>query len=113
MFKSSGIRKAGIDVSVTALGGALFIFVLAALVFFYITATDTEHDKEYISIAGELRVLSQSIVEDAVESSGANVEAFKQLKTTRNTFESMLTKLHEGEPEKGLPPSAEQGDVML
>lgn len=110
MFKSSGNRKTGVAVNVTTiLGAALILFVVLSLFFFSVTATNTEHDKQYISVAGELRVLSQSIVEDAVESSAANVEAFKQLKATRNGFEALLTKLHEGDAEKNLPPTADQG----
>jgi len=109
MIKSS--KKFGADQRV--LGVALFLFVAVALGVFVYTANKTENDKQYISIAGELRVLSQSIVEDSVSSSGANVEAFKQLKNTRNTFERMLNRLHDGDPETGLPASSGEGDPAL
>jgi len=109
MIKSS--KKFGADQRI--LGIALFVSVLVALGIFIVTSNKTENDKQFISIAGELRVLSQSIVEDSVSSSGANVEAFKQLKNTRNTFERMLNRLHDGDPETGLTPSADENDPVL
>jgi twitching motility protein PilJ len=86
-------------------GVLLLIFVLALGITFNYIDTATKHDKEYIRLAGEQRVLSQRIVKDAVESSSANVEAFKQLKKTKNNFEQNLKFLTEGNPDLGLPPT--------
>ncbi|HEY5601767.1 MAG TPA: methyl-accepting chemotaxis protein [Gammaproteobacteria bacterium] len=93
------------DKGLFVLGALLTIAILAAFFIFNIVATNTVHDKEYINQSGELRVLSQSIVKDAVEASSANVEAFKQLKLSRNLFEQNLNQLRDGNPESGLPPS--------
>jgi len=109
MIKSS--KKLGADQRI--LGSLLILSVAVAFAIFVTTANKTENDKQLISIAGELRVLSQSIVEDSVSSSGANVEAFKQLKNTRNTFERMLNRLHDGDPETGLNPSSDENDAAL
>ncbi len=85
-------------------GGALILLVLAVASFVYV-GTQADYDKEYISLAGEQRVLSQSLVKNAVESSSAKVEAFKQLKQARISFENILNALVSGNPETGLPPS--------
>lgn len=95
--------------------GASLLASLVALA--YITtkvATYSTYDKEYISLAGEQRVLSQSIVKDAVEASSANVEAFKNLKQARNAFKDSLQKLTAGNPDSGLPgaPETVSADLM-
>jgi len=95
------------DKSLVVLGALLTVSILAAFGIFNYVATNTAHDKQYINLTGEQRVLSQSIVKDAVEASSANVEAFKQLKLTRNMFEQNLNYLRDGNPETGLPPSPE------
>ena len=95
------------DKSLVVIGALLTVSILAAFGIFNYVATNTAHDKQYINLTGEERVLSQSIVKDAVEASSANVEAFKQLKLTRNMFEQNLNFLRDGNPETGLPPSPE------
>ena len=99
--------KIAADKSLFVIGSLLTISILAAFFIFNFVATNTQHDKEYINLSGEQRVLSQSIVKDAVEASSANVEAFKQLKLTRNMFEQNLSFLRDGNPDTGLPPSPE------
>ena len=93
-------------------GGALILLLLAVSAFVYVN-TQAGYDKEYISLAGEQRVLSQSLVKDAVESSSAKVEAFKQLKQARISFENILNTLVNGNPETGLPQSPEAVQVNL
>jgi len=105
--------KLAADKSLVVLGVMLTISILAAFGIFNYVATNTKHDKDYINITGELRVLSQSIVKDAVESSSANVEAFKQLKLTRNLFEQNLNYLRDGDSEKGLPASPDNVSEQL
>jgi twitching motility protein PilJ len=99
--------KIAADKGLFVLGALLTLSILAAFVIFNFVATNTKHDKEYINLSGEQRVLSQSIVKDAVEASSANVEAFKQLKLSRNMFEQNLNYLRDGNPETGLPSSPE------
>lgn len=89
------------------------LLVVALILFFatfYFTSVWTKEDKEYIKLAGEQRVLSQRIVKDAVESSSANVEAFKALKQTKNSFEHNLTILTDGNPDSGLPATPTSDD---
>jgi len=105
--------KYSLDKVQIALGTLLLVFLVLLFITLTYIASNTRNDKEYISLAGETRVLSQSIVKDAVESSSARVEAFKLLKQTRDAFELNLNKLHEGNPESDLPPSPELIDESL
>ena len=105
--------KIAADKSLVVIGALLTISILAAFFTFNVVATNTQHDKEYINLSGEQRVLSQSIVKDAVEASSANVEAFKQLKLTRNMFEQNLNFLRDGNPDTGLPPAPESVTEQL
>jgi len=106
----------GVMLTISILAAFGTISILAAFGIFNYVATNTTHDKQYINYTGELRVLSQSIVKDAVEASSANVEAFKQLKLTRNLFEQHLNYLRDGNSEVNLPSSpdkvAEQLDAV-
>ena len=86
-------NKLTTDKSLFVIGAALALSFLAAVLIFGYVAEKSKNDKDYINTTGELRVLSQSIVKDAVEASSANVEAFKQLKLTRNKLEQNLNVL--------------------
>ena len=101
------------DKSLVVIGVLLTVSILPAFGIFNYVATNNAHDKDYINLTGEQRVLSQSIVKDAVEASSANVEAFKQLKLTRNMFEQNLNFLRDGNPETGLPPSPDSVTEQL
>lgn len=98
-------NKFAVDKGLIIIGSFLMVFLFLLFLTLNYVATNTAFDKEYISKAGEQRVLSQSIVKDAVEASSANVEAFKQLKQTRDEFDRILTTLRDGDPDTGLPPS--------
>jgi len=97
--------KFAVDKGLLVIGALLTALIFAFAITFNYVATHTSQDKEYINITGEQRVLSQSIVKDAVEASSANVEAFKELKQIRNMFEENLSYLRDGNPEKDLPSS--------
>ncbi len=111
---SAFTSKLSVDKIQLVIGGALLASLVALAYITTQVATYSTYDKEYISLAGEQRVLSQSIVKDAVEASSANVEAFKNLKQGRNAFESILHKLTMGNEDTGLPsaPESIQADLM-
>ena len=100
--------KLSVDKIQLVIGAALLASLVGLAYIMNTVAKNSTHDKEYISLAGEQRVLSQSIVKDAVEASSANVEAFKNLKQGRNTFESISQKLTAGNEETGLPAAPEK-----
>ena len=102
------------DTGLLALGAALLVLLLSSVATFFYVGTHASYDKEYISLAGEQRVLSQSIVKNATESASANVTAFKLLRQTRDKFENNLNLLHDGNPETGTPgvPEEMQATIM-
>ena len=112
-MKKGSSSKFATDKVLYILGGAgLLLMVLAVAVFIYVGKNAT-YDKEYISIAGEQRVLSQRIVKDAVEAAKANVDAFKSLKRDRAAFDHNLTKLRAGDSASGLPASPSQAQQHI
>lgn len=104
-MKIASNSKFAADTGMLVLGAALLLLLASAVAVFFYVDTQANYDKEYISLAGELRVLSQGIVKNSVESASANVSAFKLLKQTRNEFENNLNLLRDGNPETGLPAS--------
>ncbi len=83
------------------------LVILLGILFGYSTIK-AQHDKEYINLAGEQRLLSQRILKYATSASQANVEAFAKLKETHDLFQSALDKLRNGDPSTGLPPSPKE-----
>lgn len=79
----------------------LFIVLIVSIVllfanFAYLN-TQSNHDKQYIGHAGELRVLSQRIAKNATEAAAGKGEAFKLLKDARNDFEKRWNILVNGD----------------
>lgn len=95
------------DSGALTLGVLLLVFLILSVASFVYVDIQTSHDKEYIRLAGELRVLSQNIVAHAAESANANanVATFVSLDKARNQFALNLKLLQEGNPNIGLPPS--------
>ncbi|MDH4565796.1 chemotaxis protein [Pseudomonas sp. BN414] len=106
----SGVRS-------TSLIAGLFVVLIIAIVllfanFAYLN-TQANYDKEYISHAGELRVLSQRIAKNSTEAAAGKAEAFALLKDARNDFEQRWNFLVKGDASTGLPaaPVAVKGEV--
>ncbi|HWQ94492.1 MAG TPA: methyl-accepting chemotaxis protein [Gammaproteobacteria bacterium] len=106
-------RKAlGRDRELVFLIGALVTFiVLLALNFGYV-GQQSNYDKEYISLAGELRVLSQRIAKNA-EAAVTRSEAFPQLKDARDQFAQIISRLKGGNTLTGLPPTPDAAASQL
>ena len=108
MKKQSGIHfLSGLRSNV--LIGALFAILVVSVVllfvnFAYINA-QSNYDKQYITQAGELRVLSQRIAKNATEAAAGKAEAFALLKDARNDFETRWGYLVDGVVENDVPPA--------
>jgi len=101
------------DKTLSLLVATLLVSVIALGVIFGLVAKYSEDDKHYISIAGELRVLSQNIVKNAGEASSARVSAFPLLKESHDNFASALEQLQNGDSSLGLPSSPGAIDGQL
>ncbi len=110
MNKQSGSQfLAGLRSNV--LIGALFAILVVSVVLLFVNFayinTQSNYDKEYITQAGELRVLSQRIAKNATEAAAGKAAAFALLKEARNDFETRWGFLVEGDTENGIPPAPE------
>jgi twitching motility protein PilJ len=93
-------------------GGLLqLIAVSIAVVFIALVVTIVinyqrgAYDNEYLTTAGEQRVLSQTMTSFALEASRGDESAFDRLRNFRNQFETSIKAFNEGDPEKGFAPS--------
>lgn len=84
---------------------ALIVFIMLLFANFAYLNTQSNYDKQYISHAGELRVLSQRIAKNATEAAAGKAAAFKLLGDARNDFSQRWEYLQKGDPSTGLPPA--------
>ena len=84
---------------------ALIVFIMLLFANFAYLNTQSNYDKQYISHAGELRVLSQRIAKNATEAAAGKAAAFKLLIDARNDFSQRWGYLKKGDPATGLPPA--------
>jgi len=73
--------------------------------FWYITIKD-KHDKHFISLAGELRVLSQAIAKDSSNALDGSYDSFASLLTHRDEFDHYINILKRGDEKLAVPSSA-------
>eukprot|EP01132_Coremiostelium_polycephalum_P014302 gene14303-17386_t len=69
---------------------ALIVFIMLLFANFAYLNTQSTYDKQYIGHAGELRVLSQRIAENATEAAAGKAAAFKLLGDARNDFAQQM-----------------------
>ncbi|MCK9238140.1 MAG: methyl-accepting chemotaxis protein [Thiopseudomonas sp.] len=116
-MKKLSADKLTSDVRGSALRTGLFVTLVLAIVVIFINIvylnTQTSYDKEYISHAGELRVLSQRIAKNATEASAGKTDAYAQLKDARDDFERRWKYLDNGDSATGLPPAPEDVDPEM
>ena len=91
----------------SSLIAGLFVGLIVSIVLLFANFTylnvQSGYDTEYITHAGELRVLSQRIAKNATEAAAGKAEAFVLLKDARNDFDRRWDYLTKGNPDTGLP----------
>ena len=112
---NAGNLLAGVR-SNTLIAGLFIVLIISIVLLFANFAylnTQSNYDKEYISHAGELRVLSQRIAKNATEAATGKAEAFPLLKEARNGFQERWGFLTEGNEASGLPaaPASMQAEM--
>jgi len=116
MKASPGSAILSIFLNNTARLGFIVAFVVFILAFLGITVFvqyKTDQDAEYISHAGELRVLSQQVAKNSVEAAAGKEEAFRLLRAARTNFETRWGYISKGNENTGLPPSPVEGIAEL
>ena len=77
---------------------ALIVFIMLLFANFAYLNTQSNYDKQYISHAGELRVLSQRIAKNATEAAAGKAAAFRLLSDARNDFSQRWSYLKKRRP---------------
>ncbi|NOY66837.1 MAG: chemotaxis protein [Gammaproteobacteria bacterium] len=96
MSKANANTMLGFEKKYGGIFIALIVFIIIMGVIFYMVGIQTKHDKEYIRLAGEQRVLSQRIAKYALEASIGNQVAFDRLKLYRDQFQKTVDILKNG-----------------
>ncbi|WP_120994845.1 methyl-accepting chemotaxis protein [Stutzerimonas urumqiensis] len=119
MTKTFDINTLWVGFRSNRLIAGLFVLLLASIVLLFVNFayvnTHSNYDSEYISHAGELRVLSQRVAKNAVEAAAGTPQAFASLKDARDDFQERWGYLTEGNVATGLPAAAEAiqaGDLL-
>lgn len=95
--------NAGLTVVITFLA----ISLVATLIVYLMVNTQDGYDKEYLGLLGEQQVLSQRISKFAGQANRGLPVTFDALTKHRDEFASKLKLLQAGNPESGMPPSAD------
>lgn len=89
----------------------LLVAMLATFVVYTKTAIQDAHDKEYLGLLGEQRVLSQRISKFGGQANKGSPSTFDELKKHRDEFTHNLQLLRSGDPDTGMQPSSNEGVV--
>jgi len=94
----------------------LVIFIIVLLFSFMLmiatlslVAKDNEHDEEYLGYVTKLRLLSQEITQQALQTARGNELGFQRISNARSEYKNLLKTLTDGNPDSGMsgtPPSA-------
>jgi twitching motility protein PilJ len=85
---------------------ALILAIVVMGVIFFMVGVQTKHDKEYIRLAGEQRILSQGIAKYALEAAIGKEGAAEKLQQYRDEFQSTVDTMKNGKD--GLPVVSEE-----
>ncbi len=78
----------------------------------YITI-QTGYEKQYLRAAKEQQLLSQRLATHALEAAAGKKSAFLQLRRQRDAFDTLISKLTQGDKETGLPSASKSTYVEL
>jgi len=92
----------------------LLIALLGLVAFnFYLLNQRNQQQTEYLALTTDIQVRAQQLAKAAGESAVGNFDAFDELRETRNSIDSDIDQLRNGNPEIGLPPSPPRVDGEL
>ena len=82
--------------------GGMVLAIIAMIWFLVVNAQRSERESKYIEQSSQLLMLSQRLAKDAREAVLGDPTAFKTLKESRDRFDSIVTALHDGNPQMGV-----------
>ncbi len=92
--------------------GMVLSFIVVAWLF-GVDARQADRDAKYIEQSSQLLMLSQRLAKDAREAVFGVEIAFKTLRESRETFDSIITKLTRGDKKLDIPPSPDSVSPAL
>jgi twitching motility protein PilJ len=93
------------------LTGALVFFLLVDAAVVWLDARQSTFGTMYIATVGKIRMLSQRLAKAAQQASQGNLEAFKQLRESRDEFAAQMKLLLSGSEVGGVSLPATSGDA--
>jgi twitching motility protein PilJ len=93
------------------LTGALVFFLLVDAAVVWLDARQSTFGTVYIATVGKIRMLSQRLAKAAQQASQGNLEAFKQLRESRDEFAAQMKLLLSGSEVGGVSLPATSGDA--
>jgi len=80
----------------------LLIAIGFAAVDFFLLNQKNGEDRQAVTLTTQIQVLSQSTAKFALESAGGNIESFKELEGDRNSIDSAVQRLNQGDLASGM-----------
>ena len=91
----------------------LVVSIVFAVVDFGLLTVKNTEDRQAIALTTQIQVLSQQTANYALEASGGNVDAFKELEAARSTINSAVQHLNKGDPAGSMGPYADNGSTPV
>lgn len=106
-FERLQLKPTSFKKDMAIIGFLLALSILLMFANFWYLSVHDRNDKNYVAIAGELRILSQSIAKNASNATDGVREAFVSLKIQRDSFANAITRLKEGDASIKMPATPE------
>jgi twitching motility protein PilJ len=104
---AGGDRGGSTNTLLFVLLGLLFVFAIVDFAWMYVK---NAHDRQAITYTTQIQVLSQALAKYATEAAGGNIDAFKELDSTRNNIDTYIRRLDKGDP-SGMPGYSDAASV--
>ncbi|HVX04072.1 MAG TPA: methyl-accepting chemotaxis protein [Rhodanobacteraceae bacterium] len=102
MSANSGAVRKGASLQTWLIVILLLAIVLAGVDFFLLNRHDSQ-DRSAAQLTTQIQVNSQQVANFALQSANGNIDAFKELSSTRATIAAAVQHLNAGDPATGLP----------
>ena len=105
MSTTGGVRN---ERAYTAPFILLVVFMMLAGINFYLLNSKNSEDGQATSLTTQIQVLSQATAKYALEASGGNADSFAELENARDTIDSAVRRLVNGDTKTGMRPYADK-----
>jgi twitching motility protein PilJ len=86
----------------------LIVFIVFAGVDFFLLISKNAEDTQATALTTQIQVLSQQTAKYALEASGGNADSFTELESNRDTIDSAVLRLIQGDTKTGMKPYADK-----